>query len=801
MDKYRQRGGIVQKIIRIQGMSCASCASRIEQAVQSISGVSKAVVNFASEHLSVNYENEEVLAQVYQLIETLGYTPQQELKQDVLTIEGISCASCAIRIEHALKQLEGIEQAQVNVALGKAYVQYNKNLTKEKVATVIQELGYTVGKIEQEVISHDDNMKKRVYYSILLMLPLMYLSMGHMLQLPIPFFLHDALAMAYAQLGLSIPIIWLNRTYYTNGFKQLWRKHPNMDTLVALGTLAAFIQGIVAIVLMNDGQKLHIYFESGAVILTLITVGKYLEHRAKKQTTQAIQSLIDLAPKYATIVEGQSEKRIPIDFVKVDDLLVCRAGEQIAVDGKVEKGNAQVDESMLTGESMPVSKRVGDTVIGASLNTNGVLYYRAKHVGNDTALAQIQQFIEEAQGTKAPIAKLADRLSLYFVPVVLALALVSLFVWLVIGQDIQLAWSNFIAVLVIACPCALGLATPTAIMVSTGKSAQYGILIKNGEALERASHVDTVVLDKTGTITQGKPIVSELLTNIPEKELLQWASSVEVLSHHPLAIAIVNKAKEMGVEPLEAKEYQLLEGLGVYAEVLGKQIYIGNQDLVQRYAQHMQFIPESEQFAKMQKTALFVVIDGVVVGLFAIADTIKETSRQAIAHLKARGIDVVMLTGDNALTAQMIAQQVGIDKVYAQVLPQNKARIIQELQAQGKQVAMVGDGINDAPALVQAQVGMAIGQGTEVAIQSADMVLMHSDLNDVTKAIELSSKTLKTIKENLFFAFIYNVLGIPVAMGLCYPLVLNPMLAGLAMSLSSVSVVLNALRLKYWQLK
>ncbi|MBF0779979.1 MULTISPECIES: heavy metal translocating P-type ATPase [unclassified Granulicatella] len=790
----------MRKIISIHGMSCASCANRIEKAIQQLSGVQFASVNFAQETLDVTYEKDQVLSNVYQEIEALGYQIHEPLSQDVLSIEGMSCANCASRIERSIREIDGVDDVQVNFAIGKAYIKHDEKVSKQQLVTYIEELGYTVKTIGSTRNHVDDEMKKRVIFSIACVIPLLYLSMGHMLSLPFRSFLHHALTMAGAQLILSIPIVWVNRSYYTRGFKYLWQRQPNMDSLVALGTLAAFIQGIIAIIYIAFGQTMDIYFESGAVILTLITVGKYFEYKAKKQTTRSIQSLINLAPNYATIVEQSGERQVPIEFVRVGDLLVSKAGEQIAIDGVVEKGNAQVDESMITGESMPVSKTVGDYVIGASLNSNGVLYYRVNRIGEDTTLSQIRRFVEEAQGSKAPIAKLADTLSRYFVPIVLILACLTLIGWVIMGS-IYMAWNTFIAVLVIACPCALGLATPTAIMVSTGKGAEHGILIKNGEALELASHIQTVILDKTGTITQGRPVVSDIITSLSQEDLLQLAGSVENLSTHPLAKAVVHKARQENIELLNVEQYTFLEGLGVYGEVRGKKVYIGNAKLLANYGVDVAYTQESQRFAEEQKTALFVVVDNVVQGVLAISDAIKQTSYQAIQRLQEKGIEVIMVSGDNHINAQAIANKVGIEKVYAQVLPQEKAEIIQNIQAQGRQVAMVGDGINDAPALVQAQVGIAIGQGTDVAIESADIVLMHSDLNDVVKAIELSQRTLKTIKENLFFAFIYNVLGIPIAMGLFYPILLNPMLAGLAMSFSSISVVLNALRLRYVALK
>lgn len=792
----------MKKMIAIQGMSCSSCANRIENAVKDITGVEEASINFATEKLAVTIQDEATLQNIYNSIEELGYTPVKDTHKDVMELTGMSCANCASRIEEAVNAVQGVSEAQVNFATEKLYVNYTDATTKTGIIEAIRSLGYDVRQVDSdEPTETKDPMKSRVSISLLFVIPLLYLSMGHMIGFPLPHFLHNPLVMAFTQLALSIPIAWVNRIYYVKGFKQLLEKHPNMDSLVALGTGAAFIQGIIAIVLIMQGEQVDLYFESGAVILTLITLGKYFEHRAKKQTTQAIQALMDLSPKMATIVTDEGEKVVPIELVQVGDLLVSKVGEQIAVDGVIEKGSAQVDESMLTGESMPVSKTIGDTVIGASLNQNGAIYYRATRVGDDTMLAQIMQFIEEAQGSKAPIAKLADTISRYFVPIVMGIAVWTLVAWLLFG-NVGIAWSTFIAVLVIACPCALGLATPTAIMVATGKGAQHGILIKNGEALERAHHIDTVVLDKTGTITEGMPVVSQLLTSMDEKALFHLIGSVENLSTHPLAKAIVDKAKTYDIDFVEVADLTVLDGLGVTARVGSQLVGIGNFALATKLGKVI-YNEEAESFARQRQTALFVSVDGQVVALLAIADSIKETSKKAIAELQEQGIEVIMITGDNQQTAEVIAKEVGIERVFAEVFPQDKAGIVATLQEQGKIVAMVGDGINDAPALVQADTGMAIGNGTDVAIESADIVLMHSDLMDVVKALRLSKQTIKMIKENLFFAFIYNVIGIPVAMGLFYlpfNLLLNPMIAGLAMSLSSISVVLNALRLNYKKL-
>ncbi|MBF0713277.1 copper-translocating P-type ATPase [Gemella sp. GH3] len=792
----------MKKIITIKGMSCVNCANKIEKHLQNIEGIENISVNFATEKLTFDYSDKNILDVVAKEVANLGYdTLPQKQYREVFHIKGMSCVNCASKIEKIVNDIEGVELAQVNFSNEKLYVTSNIKVTN-KIINDIKKLGYEIDIIDKMTNNLEDNvdykLKYRLLLSLLFIIPLLYFSMGHMVGLPVPHILHNNLYMAIFQLILSIPIIVVNFTYYTKGIKNLINKSPNMDTLVALGTLAAFIQGVVAIFFILNGKKVDVYFESGAVILTLITMGKYLEQKAKKQTTKSVQSLLDLVPKYATRIEGDKEKVIPIELVQVGDLLISKAGEQIAVDGIVEKGTAQVDESMLTGESIPVNKNLGDNVVGASLNKNGSIYYRVTKVGEDTVLSQIKNLIEEAQGSKAPIAKLADRIAGYFVPAVISIALLTLLYWIFIGKDLQLAWETFISVLVIACPCALGLATPTAIMVATGKGANYGILIKNAESLERVSEVDTIVLDKTGTITKGEPVVTDILTKVDYKQLLTYASSVELLSTHPLARAIIDKAKENNISMVAADDYKILDGLGVYAKILEKDVYIGNITLAKKYAKEIIFEKEAEKFSNDQKTALFVILDNKIIGLFAVADEIKESSTQAISSIKKLGLDVIMLTGDNTITAQGIAKKANIDKVYAEVFPDEKANIVKNLQKEGRVVAMVGDGINDAPALAQAQVGMAIGKGTDVAIESADIVLVNNDLMDVHATVKLGRKTMKTIKQNLFFAFLYNILGIPIAAGILYPILLSPMLAGLAMSFSSISVVLNALRLNYW---
>lgn len=637
-----------------------------------------------------------------------------------------------------------------------------------------------------------------------------------MIGLPIPGFLDP---MAYpvnfvtTQLLLVLPVMVLGRAFYIAGFKALWKGHPNMDSLVALGTSAAFfysIYGTVMVYLGTNHYAMHLYYETAAVILALVTLGKYLESVSKGKTSEAIKKLLDLAPKKARVLRGSGnqaeEVEVGIEEVAAGDILVVRPGEKIPVDGIVTQGRSAIDESMITGESLPIEKQVGDRVIGASINKNGSFQYEATNVGEDSTLAQIIQLVENAQGSKAPIARMADKVSGVFVPIVMVLAIFAGLAWFFLGQETWIfSLTITISVLVIACPCALGLATPTAIMVGAGKGAENGVLIKSGDALETARNVTTIVFDKTGTITEGKPVVTDLLPagNHTPTELLQLAASVEKGSEHPLGEAIVIEARTQALALQEVDGFEAIPGHGIQGTIAGSPVLLGNQKWLEKQNVAIDgLIEQAQQLAHEGKTPMYVAKDGEAIGIIAVADTIKESSRKAIERLHQMGLYVAMITGDNARTAQAIAKQVGIDEVISDVLPEDKAAKVAGLQAKGQKVAMVGDGINDAPALAQADVGIAIGSGTDVAIESADIVLMRSDLMDVPSAIELSRATIKNIKENLFWAFAYNVLGIPVAMGVLHlfggPL-LNPMIAGAAMSFSSVSVLLNALRLKRFQ--
>ena len=734
-----------------------------------------------------------------------------------LKIEGMTCAACARAVERATKKLDGIVEANVNYAAEKLIVSYEPSKVKvSDIKQAIDKAGYKA--IEEEVTLDKDKEKKqqemkvlwkKFILSALFTVPLLYISMGSMIGLPLPAFIDpmmNPITFALVQLLLTLPVIIAGNRFYTVGFKALFRKSPNMDSLIAIGTSAAFLYGIFATIKIINGSHEythHLYFESAAVIITLIMLGKYLESVSKGKTSEAIKKLMGLAPKTATIIINEKEIEIPIEDVAVGNIIVVKPGEKMPVDGEVIEGTTSVDESMLTGESIPVEKNSGDKIIGASINKNGTIKYKATKVGKDTALAQIIKLVEDAQGSKAPIAKLADIISGYFVPVVITLAVLSGLAWYFFGNETMLfSLTIFISVLVIACPCALGLATPTAIMVGTGKGAEYGVLIKSGVALETAHKIKTIVFDKTGTITEGKPKVTDIVvTNgITEEQLLQLAASAEKGSEHPLGEAIVKNAEEKKIEVKKVDFFKAIPGYGIEVKIDQKEVLLGNKKLMIENEISLENLTQSsDQLASEGKTPMYIAIDHKIAGIIAVADTVKENSKKAIEKLHDMGIEVAMITGDNKRTAEAIAKQVGIDRVLAEVLPQDKANEVKKLQDEGKIVAMVGDGINDAPALAQADIGIAIGSGTDVAMESADIVLMRSDLMDVPTAIQLSKSTIKNIKQNLFWAFGYNIIGIPVAMGILHlfggPL-LNPMIAGAAMSLSSVSVLTNALRLK-----
>ena len=734
-------------------------------------------------------------------------------------LSGMTCAACAMTVEMAVKDLETVEDVSVNLATERLSLVPKAGFDSQQVLDAVAEAGYQAeekGKnkpsdVNEEAVARAQILRRKKQELLILLftaLPLLYISMGSMIGLPLPSFLdHMAhpLVFVLSQLLLTLPAVWIGRGFYQRGFRNLIKRHPNMDSLIAVGTSAAFFYSLYSVSQVFRGHHAFVhqlYFESVAVIIALVLLGKYLESSAKGRTSQAIQSLLELVPSQATVIRYGEAVTIDTEDIRVGDIIRIKPGERMPVDGLVTDGQTFVDESMMTGESVPIEKKVGDTITSATINQNGSIDYQAIRVGSDTTLAQIVRLVEEAQGSKAPIAALADKISLYFVPIVLSLATLSAFGWYFLaGESLSFSLSIFIAVLVIACPCALGLATPTAIMVGTGKGAENGILIKSGQALEAAYQLDTIVLDKTGTITVGKPSLTDLLPlgAFNRSDLLRLIASAEQHSEHPLAQAILEAAEEEVLDLLPVSHFEAIVGRGLAAQVEGRHLLVGNESLMKE--EHIDSSSFQEQLLELSqegKTAMFVAIDGQLAGILAVADEMKSSSLSAVQELQSMGLEVIMLTGDREETATAIAQKAGIQKVIAGVLPDGKATAIKNLQEAGKKLAMVGDGINDAPALVQADVGIAIGSGADVAIESADVVLMHSDLQDVVKAIKLSQATIRNIKENLFWAFAYNTLGIPIAMGLLHlfggPL-LNPMLAGLAMSLSSVSVVANALRL------
>ena len=753
------------------------------------------------------------------------------MKTQKFEVTGMTCSACSARIEKNINKTDGVIEASVNLLTNSMIVKYDESvLSVDEIIKVVENTGYGASPVQdkkKEVKSQakDDKseireMKKRVIISLIFAAPLFYISMGHMLKWPLPEIFHgeeNALIFAFTQFLLCLPVILVNNKYYKVGFKTLLKGSPNMDSLIAIGTSAAAAYGVYAIYKIGYGLghmdmdmvmqfSMDLYFESAAVVLALITLGKFLEARAKGRTSDAIRKLMDLSPKTALVERDGTEREIPVEEVVKGDIVIVKPGQSIPVDGTIVFGSSSVDESMLTGESMPVEKKVGDKVVGASINKSGFFKFRAERVGDDTTLAQIIKLVEEASSSKAPISKLADKISGIFVPVVIIIAVAATIVWLILGADFEFALSIGIAVLVISCPCALGLATPTAIMVGTGKGAENGILIKSAEALEIAHHVGTVVMDKTGTITEGKPKVTDLVAHgIDEFEMLRIAASAEKGSEHPLADAIVEEARMKNLDLYDAENFEAIPGQGLMSDIKGKKYYLGNLRLVEEQNIDIKNFEETAaKFADEGKTPLYFADEKEVLGIIAVADVVKPTSRAAIEEFEAMGIEVVMLTGDNKKTAEAIRKQLGISRTLAEVLPQDKEKEIRKIQEQGKKVAMIGDGINDAPALARADVGIAIGAGTDVAIESADIVLVRSDLMDAVTAVQLSKATIKNIKQNLFWAFIYNTIGIPLAAGAFYGILgwkLNPMFAGAAMSLSSVSVVSNALRLKFFRPK
>lgn len=753
------------------------------------------------------------------------------MQKEKFDVTGMTCSACSSRVEKCVSKLDGASNVTVNLLTNSMQVEYDEKILSERqIIDAVVKAGYgaNVQNVKSSASSSQvkaaasgnpveeqmKNMKFRLIVSFVFLVPLMYVSMGHMVGLPLPGFLsgvENAVSFAFTQFLLCLPIIFVNRKYYIKGFQTLSHLAPNMDSLIAIGSTASLVYGIVAIYRMSYGlgsgdmELVHryyhdLYFESAAMILALITVGKYLEARSKGKTSEALTKLLDLAPKTAVVERGGREEEIPVEQVQAGDIVVVRPGNSIPVDGFIIEGSTSIDEAAITGESIPVHKQVNDTVIAATMNKTGFIRFKATRVGDDTTFSQIIRLVEEASSSKAPIAKTADKIAGIFVPAVMAIALVTAIGWLMAGAAFEFAFSCAVSVLVISCPCALGLATPVAIMVGTGKGAENGILIKSGEALETVHNIQCVVLDKTGTITQGKPVVTNVETNLEPGQFLSIAAGLEEKSEHPLAEAILEYTKKNKIRPSKVSEFLSVPGRGVKGKIDGKWYFAGNSRMMEEEGLSLSSVKNRlDELADQGKTPMVFAEEGRILGILSVADVVKETSREAVKQLKELGTEVVMLTGDNKRTAEAIRKELDIDTVIAEVLPQDKEREISRLQKEGKKVAMIGDGVNDAPALARADVGMAIGAGTDVAIESADIVLMKNDLLDAVTAIRLSKAVIRNIKQNLFWAFFYNSLGIPVAAGVFYTAFgwkLSPMIGAAAMSMSSIFVVTNALRLK-----
>ncbi|WP_332631530.1 heavy metal translocating P-type ATPase [Halalkalibacter flavus] len=795
----------VEITFSIGGMTCAACSARVEKGIRRLDGVQEVNVNLATERANVTLDTVETsVKQVTDKVEKLGYEVRV-LKAD-FHVTGMTCAACSSRIEKKLNRLHGVQQATVNLALETATVKYlDGAVTTSEMKKAVDKLGFGLEEKNEETTQIDAKQKEmetqlgKFLFAAILTLPLFWSMVTHF-EFTSFIWMPEMFMNPWVQLALATPVQFVvGAQFYVGAYKALRNKSANMDVLVALGTSAAYFYSIyLGIEAMEHGIVMpDLYFETSAVIITLIVLGKLFEARAKGKTSQAIQKLLGLQVKTATIISNGEPITIALSDVKVGDHLLVRPGEKIPVDGKIIEGHSAVDESMITGESIPIDKQIGDEVIGSTMNKNGSLTMEATKVGKDTALSQIIKIVENAQGSKANIQRMTDKVSGIFVPVVVVIAVVSFFVWylLITPGNLGAALFPTISILVIACPCALGLATPTSIMAGSGRAAELGLLFKGGEHLENTQSIQTVVLDKTGTVTKGEPMLTDFLSEeiVEKDELLRMVASAESKSEHPLAQAIVQYVKGLKLELLEISHFEAIPGHGIRALVNGFTVIVGTRKLLED--ENIDFEKANETMLELEnegKTAMLIAVDGQYAGLVAVADTVKDTSKQAITRLKELGLEVIMLTGDNSRTAEAIAKQVGIENVVAQVLPHEKSAVIERLQKEGKKVAMVGDGLNDAPALAVADIGMAIGTGTDVAIEAADITLMRGDLNSVADAIMMSRKTMVNIKQNLFFAFVYNSLGIPIAaLGL-----LAPWVAGAAMAFSSVSVVLNALRLQ-----
>jgi Cu+-exporting ATPase len=823
---------------QVKGMHCAACSARIERTVGAMDGVRGVSVNLAGETMDVDFDPQVVSFDfIGERIKKLGFEavppPESAATSETLLeldIGGMHCASCSSRIERVVGSMQGVRRAEVNLATESGVFEYDPDaLSPRVIREAIGKLGFTAkartkageAMAERQRLAEErlSGLKQRLIPAFAFALPVLILSMGHMVGMPLPHWLdpmHAPLNFALVQLALTLPVLWSGREFYTIGFPNLLRGQPNMDSLIAVGTGAAVVYSVWNTIEIGLGvnpmqRAMDLYFEAAAVLIALVSLGRYFEARAKLRTSDAIRALMQLAPDTATLVTEQGVQPIPVDEVERGDVLLVRPGERLPVDGVVVEGESGVDEAMLTGEPLPVTKRPGDAVTGGTPNTTGALTIKTSRVGADTTLSRIIDMVRKAQGSKAPIANLADTISFYFVPAVMSLAVLSGLAWYYIGgADFTFALRIFIAVLVIACPCAMGLATPTSIMVGTGRGAQLGVLVKGGEALQTAESIDAVVFDKTGTLTHGKPELTDLepLTDAfgDRRQLLALAAAAESVSEHPLAAAVVRTAEREGISLLKPEDFQALGGRGITARVDGRAVLLGNHELmVEQGVKDADSNRSSAIAASLSgqgKTALFLAVDGVLAALLAVADKLKDEAPAVVAELRAMGKQVVMITGDNEVTAKAVASQAGVSEVLAQVLPGRKAEEVRKLQARGLRVAMIGDGINDAPALAQADLGLAMGTGIDVAVESGDMVLMTGNLRGVLTALRLSRAVMANIRQNLFWAFAYNVVGIPVAAGLLYALggpTLSPMIAGAAMAMSSVSVVTNALRLRFFR--
>ena len=807
-----------EKTYHVEGMTCAACAAGVERILNKLDEVDNAQVNLVMNQVTICTDSEQSLSLYNEKLSKAGFHLEELKENDTaheksadLSIGGMHCAACSAAIERSVSKLEGVSLIEVNLLTNSAHVEYDAK--KIKLAEIIQRIeksGFQAvlkEKAKQPIEKEKHN--DQIYITLILVMILLYIGMSHMLgniTLPLPDFIHydtHPFSFAFIQFVLATAILVLGRRFFTRGMKALLHGAANMDTLVAVGTGSAYIYSLYSLYLIGQGDlhSVHrLYFESAGVVVALVMFGKHLEAKSKAKTTDAIAALMSLQAPYALLWKNGQEIAVALDEIALDDELIVKPGDHIPLDGFVLEGSGAVDESMLTGESIPIDKTVGDTLIGGTMNLDGRLRMKVTALPQDTMLAKIITMVENAQGKKAPIARIADRISAVFVPAVMVIALLAALVWYLYQQDIAFSLTVFVSVLVIACPCALGLATPTAIMVGTGRSAQLGVLMKSSEALEQAAHIDTIVFDKTGTLTKGKLTVTDIDTSTAQQELLAYCAAVETGSKHPVANAIIAEAERQKVSKLTAQDLITYNGLGMSGVIGDKKLFIGNRALMQQQALSVNDYEEKEkQYSKEGKTVVWVGDEKQVMGIIALADEIKADSKQVVTELKQQGIDAVMITGDHAITAQAIAKKAGIEHVIAQVLPDGKAKEIERLQQQGKKVAMVGDGINDAVALTQSDIGIAIGSGSDVAVESADVVLVKDSLQDVLTCIRISKAVIRNIKQNLFWAFFYNSLGIPVAAGLLYcfggPL-LSPVFAGAAMAFSSVSVVTNALRLR-----